>query len=39
MIGRVVDPLGRPLDEKGPIETHRSRKVDSQAPGIIVRQP
>src|SRR6187549_2404040 len=39
MIGRVVDPLGRPLDEKGPIETTRSRKVDSQAPGIIVRQP
>ncbi|HVD60970.1 MAG TPA: F0F1 ATP synthase subunit alpha [Gemmatimonadaceae bacterium] len=39
LVGRVVDPLGRPLDEKGPIETSRARKVDSAAPGIIVRQP
>ncbi len=39
LVGRVVDPLGRPLDQKGPINTTQSRKVDSKAPGIIVRQP
>jgi F-type H+-transporting ATPase subunit alpha len=39
LVGRVVDPLGRPLDEKGEISTNRARKVDSAAPGIIVRQP
>ena len=39
MIGRVVDPLGRPMDGLGPILAKHSRKVESQAPGIIVRQP
>src|SRR3954465_3572365 len=39
LVGRVVDPLGRPLDGKGPIVTKTSRKVESEAPGIIVRQP
>jgi F-type H+-transporting ATPase subunit alpha len=39
MIGRVVDPLGRPIDGQGPINTTMSRKVESEAPGIIVRQP
>src|SRR5687768_1234618 len=39
LVGRVVDPLGRPLDQKGPINTTQTRKVDSKAPGIIVRQP
>jgi len=39
LVGRVVDPLGRPLDQKGPITTTQTRKVDSKAPGIIVRQP
>jgi F-type H+/Na+-transporting ATPase subunit alpha len=39
LIGRVVDPLGRPLDEAGPVNATHSRKVESQAPGIIVRQP
>jgi F-type H+-transporting ATPase subunit alpha len=39
LVGRVVDPLGRPLDQKGPVNTSQSRKVDSKAPGIIVRQP
>src|SRR5436853_3558254 len=37
--GRVVDPLGRPLDDVGPIKAKTSRKVESEAPGIIVRQP
>src|SRR5687767_11659561 len=39
LIGRVVDPLGRPLDDAGPINAKNSRKVESDAPGIIVRQP
>jgi F-type H+/Na+-transporting ATPase subunit alpha len=39
MVGRVVDALGRPIDGKGPINTKFARKVESEAPGIIVRQP
>src|SRR5437763_1932442 len=39
LVGRVVDPLGRPLDDRAPISTSHTRKVDSKAPGIIVRQP
>src|SRR5665213_3318831 len=39
MIGRVVDALGRPMDERGPILAKHTRKVESEAPGIIVRQP
>ena len=39
LIGRVVDPLGRPLDGLGPITATTTRKVESNAPGIIVRQP
>ncbi|HEY0931051.1 MAG TPA: F0F1 ATP synthase subunit alpha [Gemmatimonas sp.] len=39
LIGRVVDPLGRPLDGLGEIRTSQFRKVESPAPGIIVRQP
>src|SRR5678815_2747995 len=39
MIGRVVDPLGRPIDDAGAINTTHTRKVESPAPGIIVRQP
>ncbi len=39
LIGRVVDPLGRPLDARGPVNSKNKRKVESDAPGIIVRQP
>lgn len=39
MIGRVVDPLGNPLDGKGPILTNKTRLVESVAPGIVERQP
>src|SRR3982751_5680285 len=39
LLGRVVDPLGRPIDEMGEIRTTATRKVESEAPGIIVRQP
>src|ERR671918_1569721 len=38
LIGRVVDPLGRPLDDRGPIETTKTRPVERIAPGVIVRQ-
>jgi F-type H+-transporting ATPase subunit alpha len=37
--GRVVDPLGNPLDGKGPIVTPHRRMVESNAPGIAERQP
>ena len=39
LLGRVVDPLGRPMDDKGPITAAESRKVDIIAPGIAERQP
>jgi len=37
LLGRVVDPLGQPIDEKGPINTKTSRLIESKAPSIIVR--
>ena len=39
LVGRVVDPLGRPIDGLGPLNATHTRKVESIAPGIIVRQP
>ncbi len=39
MIGRVVDPLGRPLDGKGDIHTPDRRPIEFKAPGISQRQP
>jgi len=39
VIGRVVDPLGRPLDGGPPIASSESRKMDIVAPGIADRQP
>ena len=38
LLGRVVDPLGRPLDGKGPIDTTKTRPVERIAPGVVVRQ-
>ncbi|HEX6972322.1 MAG TPA: F0F1 ATP synthase subunit alpha [Limnochordia bacterium] len=38
LIGRVVNPLGQPLDGKGPIETDRRRPIEARAPGVIDRQ-
>ena len=38
-VGRVVDPLGRPIDDRGPIQSSTFRKVDIIAPGIAERQP
>jgi F-type H+-transporting ATPase subunit alpha len=39
MIGRVVDPLGNPIDGKGPILATKRRPIESPAPGIVDRQP
>jgi F-type H+-transporting ATPase subunit alpha len=39
VIGRVVGPLGNPLDGSGPIVTDRFRMVESTAPGVAGRQP
>src|SRR5512143_1434251 len=38
LLGRVIDPLGRPLDDKGPINATKTRPVERIAPGVIVRQ-
>ena len=38
LLGRVVDPLGNPLDGKGPIVATERRRVDVKAPGIIPRK-
>lgn len=39
VLGRVIDPLGNPLDGKGPIQTTETRPVESMAPSISERQP
>ena len=39
LLGRVVNPLGEPLDGHGPITTEESRRLEVQAPGIVARQP
>jgi F-type H+-transporting ATPase subunit alpha len=38
-LGRVVGPLGEPLDGKGPIESHELRLLETQAPSVVERQP
>jgi F-type H+-transporting ATPase subunit alpha len=39
LIGRVVDPLGNPIDGKGPITTNKTRFLESKAAGVAERQP
>ncbi len=39
MVGRVVNPLGEPIDNKGPISASETRLIESPAPGIADRQP
>ncbi|MBZ5695226.1 MAG: F0F1 ATP synthase subunit alpha [Acidobacteriia bacterium] len=39
LIGRVVDPLGKPLDGKGPIATDKRNPLERLAPGVVDRQP
>ena len=39
VLGRIIDPLGNPLDGKGPINTTERRNVETIAPGVAERQP
>ena len=39
MLGRVVNPLGQPIDGRGPINTTARRPIEFKAPGIMERQP
>ncbi len=39
LLGRIVDPLGRPLDGKGPVSTSERRPAEFKAPGVVQRQP
>ncbi|HSY59359.1 MAG TPA: F0F1 ATP synthase subunit alpha [Terriglobales bacterium] len=39
LIGRVVDPLGNPLDGKGPVQTDKRSPIERLAPGVVDRQP
>ena len=38
LLGRVVDPLGNPIDGKGPIESSDNRLIETIAPGIVARK-
>ena len=38
LLGRIVNPLGKPVDGKGPVATTATRPIESEAPGIIQRQ-
>jgi F-type H+-transporting ATPase subunit alpha len=39
LLGRIVDPLGRPLDGKGDVNTEETRPAEFKAPGVVQRQP
>src|SRR6187397_3635735 len=39
LLGRMVDPLGRPLDDKGEVNTSERRPAEFKAPGVVERQP
>jgi F-type H+-transporting ATPase subunit alpha len=39
LLGRLVDPLGRPLDDKGNVNTSETRPAEFKAPGVVERQP
>jgi F-type H+-transporting ATPase subunit alpha len=39
LLGRIVDPLGRPLDGKGALNTTETRLAEFKAPGVVQRQP
>jgi F-type H+-transporting ATPase subunit alpha len=39
LLGRIVDPLGRPLDGKGDVNTTETRPAEFKAPGVVQRQP
>jgi len=39
LLGRVVNPLGQPVDGKGPLNASQNRRLEVQAPGVVHRQP
>ncbi|MDJ0954499.1 MAG: F0F1 ATP synthase subunit alpha [Acidimicrobiia bacterium] len=39
LLGRVIDPLGNPVDGKGPVEFTETRLLETQAPSVVERQP
>jgi F-type H+-transporting ATPase subunit alpha len=39
LLGRIVDPLGRPLDGEGEVNTEETRPAEFKAPGVVQRQP
>jgi F-type H+-transporting ATPase subunit alpha len=39
LLGRMVDPLGRPLDDRGEVQTTETRPAEFKAPGVVQRQP
>ncbi|MCZ6480319.1 MAG: F0F1 ATP synthase subunit alpha [candidate division NC10 bacterium] len=39
LVGRVINPLGEPIDGRGPIEATENRRIELKAPGIVARQP
>ncbi len=39
LIGRVVNPLGKPIDGRGPIATNKHRPLETKAPNVVERQP
>src|SRR5690625_3707791 len=38
LLGRVVNPLGQPIDGQGPVETAKTRPIESEAPGVMARK-
>jgi F-type H+/Na+-transporting ATPase subunit alpha len=39
LLGRIVNPLGRPIDGKGPVATERARPIERLAPSVVARAP
>lgn len=39
MLGRVINPLGQPIDGKGPIHTEQTSPIEKKAPGVVQRRP
>ncbi len=39
LLGRVLNPLGEPIDQRGPLNTSLTRPIESLAPGVVDRQP
>ena len=39
LVGRIVDPLGNPVDGQGPLGASESRLLEFKAPGVVSRQP